>query len=74
MSRFTTATALTARSEQAQFLCAAHSVTPAVGAELAVDHPLMAFHGVDRQVELGGDLGVGQGAREVAQDVLFAVG
>jgi hypothetical protein len=36
-----------ARSEQAQFLRAAHRVTSSVGAEFAVDHPLMGLHGVD---------------------------
>jgi hypothetical protein len=33
-------------------------VASAVGAEFAVDDALVGFHGVDRQVQLSGDLGV----------------
>ena len=62
------------RSEQAQFLWASHGVASTVGAELAVDHPLVGLHRVDRQIQLGGDLGVGHRADEVAQNELLAVG
>src|SRR4051794_9884297 len=54
-------------SEQVQRAGAAHGVAAAVGAELAVHRALVGLHRVDRDVELGGDLGVGQGARQVAQ-------
>jgi hypothetical protein len=62
------------RLEEPELYGSSDGVASTVGAEFAVDHALVGFHGVDRQVQLRGDLGVGQGAREVAQYDLFALG
>src|SRR3954463_11186870 len=46
-------------SQQVQRAGAAHGIAAAVGTELAVHRALVGLHRVDRDVELGGDLGVG---------------
>ena len=60
--------------EEAGLTCGGQSLGTVVGVQLAVDVHHVATHGVESNVELVADLGVGEALREQTQDLHLALG